>query len=817
MGSTAGKPADGPPRLLAHSLESIAEMLSVTDLEDRFTFVNQAFLDTYGYTRDEVLGQHVSLVWSPHNPPEIHAAILSRTRTGGWKGELLNRTKAGREFPIALSTSYIRDEAGTILGLVGIAEEISERKRAEDALRRSLSLQRATLESTADGILVVDRDGRMASFNRKFVEMWRIPESIVASRDDTQALAFVLDQLKDPQGFLRKVRELYDRPETESYDVLEFKDGRVFERYSQAQRIGEEIIGRVWSFRDVTDRKWAEEMLLAHTLQLEAVRAICTEITRELDLTTLLGLIHRRATELVRAVAGAIFLWDEGGQVLVPRAWSGLGEWIGGVRLKLGEGATGTVAQRREGLIVNDYRTSPYASPIFLDRTRATAVVAEPLLYRDRLVGVLSVHREGVGQPFTEQDRGLLTLLAAQAAIAIENAKLHDAVRHHAADLEARVQARTAELEEALRVKAQFLANMSHELRTPLNAVLGFSEVLLGRSPGDLTPKQERYLQQIHTGGRQLLELVSDLLEMAEAQAGPAGFHLDRLAVDALVGEVLTTLAGAARAKQVKLGTTLDPGLPTVVADRRKLAQILHHLVANAIRFTPAGGRVTLGARRISTPEGEEAELTVADTGIGIRPEDLERIFRGFEQVDASDARPYGGAGLGLALVRRLVALHGGRVWAESEGEGRGARFIVRLPLLAAPPAQRILVVEDEERVLDALCTVLVAGGYAVDRARTGAEALERLATAWPSLIVLDIGLPDMDGWEVLKQVRDEEGTRDLPVLVLTGLDHVHADQALALGADEFLAKPVSAQVLVETVSRLLTRRPRDVASRMPS
>ena len=291
MGFTENSQEMTNNRLLAHSLASIGEMVSVTDLEDRFTFVNQAFLDTYGYTREEVLGQHVSLVWSPNNPPDLHQEILDHTRAGGFKGELINRAKDGREFPISLTTSHVRDETGRVLGLVGIAQEMTERRRAEEALAAS-------------------------------------------------------------------------------------------------------------------------------TRQLEALRALYNEITRELDLSTLLRLIHERVTALVGAVAGAVFLWDEADQVLIPRAWSGLGDWVAQVRLRPGEGLAGAVAQRREGMIDNEYRVSPYASPILLERSRVVAILAEPLLYRDRLVGVITVHHEEPGRHFTEADQSLVRLFADQAAIA---------------------------------------------------------------------------------------------------------------------------------------------------------------------------------------------------------------------------------------------------------------------------------------------------------------------------------------------------------------------------------------------------------------
>ncbi len=421
----------------------------------------------------------------------------------------------------------------------------------------------------------------------------------------------------------------------------------------------------------------------------------------------------------------------------------------------------------------------------------------------------------------------------------LENRQFLAELREANQRLEEKVALRTADLEqanrrlaEALRVKVEFLGQMSHELRTPLNFILGFTGLLQEGIAGPLTPKQAHYLDRIQGGGKRLMDLVSNILDLSRVEAGTNRLSLESIPLGALFREVQERVGIAAAQKGLEITATLDPAMSALVADRGKLVQILAHLLENAVKFTPDGGRITVTVRRGKGQPGDPAirqsgtppecqiaqlpdrppadwlELAVEDTGIGITADNLERIFEPFHQVDGSQTRAYGGAGVGLALVRILVELHGGRVWAESEGLGRGARFIVRLPVLAAPPPPRILVVEDEAPTLEAFCTTLAVAGYGVDPARTVVEALKRLAAAPPDLLVLDIGLPDVDGWEVLKRVRGAEGTRDLPVLVLTGLGYVHADQALALGADEFLAKPVSAQVLVETVARLLTRGP---------
>jgi len=545
---------------------------------------------------------------------------------------------------------------------------------------------------------------------------------------------------------------------------------------------------------------------------------VAHSLATSLDVVDVLQLIAVKTTELLGTPHAQVVLWDEGTQTLrLGAAYGTEAERVKAQEFRLGEGVNGIVAQTRAPLIVNDYQASPHGVPGF---TELVAVIGVPLLYRDRFLGVLTSHATQPGSAFTQEHLALLTSFADQAAVSIENARLYQEIRQDAATLAARVKGRTAELEEALRVKAQFLATMSHELRTPLNFILGFAQLLQQGTGGALTPKQAQYVDHIQKGGKWLLELVSNILDLSLVETGKRGLDLEPVLLQPIVEEVLNLLRVQAVQKRLTVSTALDPGLPFVVADRGKLTQILANLIGNAVKFTPDDGRITVTARRVTEdrrPELEPVpgplspvgwlEISVTDTGIGIKPEDLERIFRGFEQVDSSDTRKYGGAGLGLALVRTLVELHGGRVWAESEGPGRGARFVVRLPLLEAPRPKRILVVEDEAVVLEVLCDVLVRAGFAVEQAHDGSEALERLVAAQPDLLVLDIGLPDMDGWEVLKRLRGEERTRNLPVLVLTGLTHVRADQALALGADEFLGKPVSAQVLVETAARLLAQR----------
>ncbi len=732
--------------------------------------------------------------------------------------------------------------------------------------------------------------------------------------------------------------------------------------------------------------------------QLEAVRAVTAEITRELDLTTLLNLIHRRAAELVGAVSGAVLLWDEAAQVLVPRAWHGFGEWMGEVRRRLGEGISGTVAQRREGLIVNDYRNSPHAHSLLLERTNVTATLAEPLLYRDQLLGVITIHHEATGRTFTEEDRQVLTLFAAQAAIAIENARLytetkekaarletlarlsravsstldrqwvfddvvkaavqllevsycclwiveegeemlraqaeysgdepdvahppqpplkiteslggwalqqrqsvavhniledprwqnvawakamgfcsyaaaplladgrplgtltvltrtprhfgpgdldlletfaaqaataienaslHQEIKAHAEMQERRVAERTLELEEANRHKSAFLANMSHELRTPLSAIIGFSEVMGAETHGPLTPKQQRYVRNIHQSGRHLLGLINDILDLSKVESGKMELHPEAVALPALVEDALATIRPEAERKGIALSTHLEERLPPLWADPTKAKQILLNLLSNAVKFTPDGGKVWVqGGRERARPPGAQvgaqglARISVADTGIGIRPEHFELIFKEFSQVDSSHARQYEGTGLGLALTKRLVEMQGGEIWLESE-VGKGSTFHFTLSLAgdadeAASPASEgmpaacrsaapVLVVEDDPQAAHLLTLQVEGAGCGVVVAQSAGEALEKARSCHPFVITLDILMPEQDGWHILQDLKSSPETAEIPVVIISVVEDQR--RGMALGATDYFVKPVDPESLLGRIKRLAPLR----------
>jgi signal transduction histidine kinase/DNA-binding response OmpR family regulator len=346
--------------------------------------------------------------------------------------------------------------------------------------------------------------------------------------------------------------------------------------------------------------------LAARTRQIEAVREVAAEISREMNLRNALNLITRRAMELVVGLSATVFLWDEEGQCLVPGAWHGYGEWRGDVRLRLGEGVAGTVAARRERLVLDDYPTSPYALPAIMAHTTVGPVLAEPLLCRGAMVGVLVVDRTAGSQGFSPEDQEILTSFTTHAAIAIENARLYQQTQEHAVALEGRVMARTAELavaNEELRTtsqhKSEFLANMSHELRTPLNSILGFAQLLQEQTKELFSAKQTRFLTNIYTSGQHLLTLINDILDLSKVEAGKITLERVPLAVAETLEDLLVITRGLAYKKGQTIQVEIAPDLPPLTADPVRFKQIFFNLVSNAIKFTPAGGSVCVTARRI--------------------------------------------------------------------------------------------------------------------------------------------------------------------------------------------------------------------------
>jgi signal transduction histidine kinase/DNA-binding response OmpR family regulator len=375
------------------------------------------------------------------------------------------------------------------------------------------------------------------------------------------------------------------------------------------------------------------------------------------------------------------------------------------------------------------------------------------------------------------------------------------------------------ELQAANKTKSVFLANMSHELRTPLSAILGFSELLIDDDAGRFNEaSRKNFLEHIHSGGENLLGLINDILDLAKLEAGQMKIRPETLRVANVVDDVMSVAQPLAAKKQLTVSKQVSSNI-VLIADAGKLKQMLLNLVSNAIKFTPEGGTVTIAAKQLP----QTLEISVADTGIGISEADQGRIFEEFQQLDSGIGRVAQGTGLGLALTRHFAVLHGGDVRLESQ-LGKGSTFTLCLPVAGLAPIgpavtdrvvarggdipddrPLILVVEDNEADAELVSHIVERGGFRVEIARTGGEALDKARTSQPVAILLDIVLPELDGWEVLARLKRDETTSSIPVVVVSVVDN--PDLGAALGALDYLVKPIRPNQLLDRLRRFNFKR----------
>ncbi len=404
--------------------------------------------------------------------------------------------------------------------------------------------------------------------------------------------------------------------------------------------------------------------------QLTALGEVSRAVSSTLDVETVLDTIVSRASQLAGGAGCSIFEYDAAAEQFELRAAhnddTAFVEALRAVPLRKGEGLMGRAAEMREPIQVPDI-TQPgaYQSSVrdTLIRFGYRALLAVPLLREDQIIGSLSFNRKAPGE-FPPEVVDVLKTFATQSALAIQNARLFREIAHKSAQLEA-----------ASRHKSEFLANMSHELRTPLNAIIGFSEVLTERMFGELNDKQTEYLQDILESGRHLLSLINDILDLSKIEAGRMELEVTDFDLPTAIENALTLVRERATRRGITLGHSVDERLGTIQGDERKVKQVLLNLLSNALKFTSEGGRIEVSVG----VHDEVAEIAVADTGVGIAPEDQEAVFEEFRQVGTAEKKVEG-TGLGLALSRKFIELHGGRIWVKSE-LGTGSTFTFTLPV----------------------------------------------------------------------------------------------------------------------------------------
>ena len=498
-------------------------------------------------------------------------------------------------------------------------------------------------------------------------------------------------------------------------------------------------------------------------------------------------------------------------------------------RMEPGSGLIGEVLRRGTPRVatVNSDRLPAGLLAVFATETLPRTAMVVPVKAEGRTLGLLAAFADK-GPMFVEDDLEVVHFFAGEAAAILQLRTL----REQANELEA--------LREADRLKDEFMAVVSHELRTPLTAISGYGDILLRKLSGPLNERQERQVVGIRDASRRLLGLINDLLDVSKLEAGTLDLHLGAIEPYAAIERAVASTRVIAANKGVRLEVREPPGdnpLPRVRADDERLQQILSNLVVNAIKFTPQGGSIWIDAIADSTrlSDGTECvDFRVCDTGVGLAPGQAERVWDRFYQVESSSTRRFGGAGLGLSIVRRLTELHGGRVDASSEGVDRGSTFAVRLPAVPADAAstpilrqvpaaalfgdsfingsdatsqrgEHVLVVEDDQHIATVLRTYLEADGYHVDVVGDGQQAIQAARTLVPFAITLDISLPKLDGWSVLNALKRDPVTTHIPVIIISIVDN--RDFGIVLGATDYLVKPIDHERLQLVLRGLIAAR----------
>ena len=767
----------------------------------------------------------------------LHPDDKERT-TEIWQRSLRNATPVEVDYRIRRrdgSYGYVRAQGapvynpdGTVREWIGTLVDIDDQQRAEEALRASEEEFRANFELAGVGQVQTDpKTGRYVRVNDKFCQM------VGYSRDELLTMTHLdithsEDRRASMSALLGLLRGEINKFTSEKRYAR--KDGSIFWGLVNSTLI-HDTNGRpfrtITMIEDVTERRQSEAFSHCQKRVLEMI-AQGASLNEVLDFVILV--VERYATVDVRA---SIQILDEEGQQFRLCAAPSLPEsyrqtvLVSAVNFQSAPPAQ--AAFQKRPVIVADLANVPeWTDTVNLLAPYPTrCICALPIISSDqRTLGSLCLYSSTPRLPGASEQT-MIENVARTIALAIERKQ----AEQEREMLLIREQAAREQAEAANRLKDEFLAVLSHELRTPLNAINGWVFMLLHRTLDDAA--QMRALQSIQRQVRSQCQLVDDLLDVARIVSGKLRLAFCDVDPSKVIAAALDVVRPAAEAKQIGLVAGLDPTVSSVWADSERLQQVIWNLLSNAIKFTPEGGRVEVRSRRIDSG----IEIVVADTGQGISKDFLPYVFERFRQADVSSTRTHGGLGLGLAIVRHLIVLHGGTVFATSPGKGKGATFTVRLPVRAVQTTRpevaerrhqrealqditdedreilkglRVLLVEDKSDDREVLSAELAHYGADVRASACAAEALNELDRLRPDVLVADIGMPDEDGYSLIRKIRAYPSYQGgaTPAIALTAYaGDANRKLALDAGYQKHMTKPADPNKLARTILRLARRR----------
>ncbi|MFW9260059.1 PAS domain S-box protein [Nostoc sp. CALU 546] len=845
--------------------------ISLVALDGQFLQINSALCEITGYSHEELIQMNFEEITHPDDLEvdwENARRVLAK-EISGYSLEKRYIRKDGSIVWVNLTSSAVWNTNGQPKYALGIIEDISERKRVE-ATQQFLVEASTLLAASLDYEIALESVANLAvptladlCIVDVFQEDWSSKQIAIAIADPTKLN--ILDEIRRRYRPKSRAKQLVRQLRLGiSAFYSELSDSNLVEMAENEEhlqllrslgirslmvipvRSRGQLFGAISFFTAESGRYYQQtDLALAEDIARRAATAIDNarlyqetqqakqEAERSVNRTVLLQKITAAFSEALTP--------QQVTDVVVNQGIAAL-EATGGSVVLLTEGNTTLKVVQAIGYpqtLINTWTSFPLTAPnqiaetvrtgqpIFLENLAAmiarypdladfVTVIANnawasiPLIVEGKVIGALGLSFT-TGQIFNEEDRGFMLTLGQQCAQAIARAQLYEAEKT------ARAQAETAN-----RIKDEFLAVLSHELRTPLNPILGWAKLLRTRKFDE--PTKIRALETIERNAKLQTQLIGDLLDVSRILQGKVRLNLYAVNLKAVIAAALETVRLAAEAKSIQIQTVLSDDIGKVLGDGDRLQQVMWNLLSNAVKFTPTEGLVEVRLEQV----GLDAQIQVIDTGKGINPEFLPYVFDYFRQADAKTTRVFGGLGLGLAIVRHLVELHGGTVQAESLGEGQGATFTVRLPLLKNSELRvssdeasqvevstdetllagvQILLVDDQADVREFFSFALEQYGATVTAVESATEALEILVQSKPDILLSDIGMPFMDGYMLLGEVRKlppEQGG-EIPAIALTAYaGEINYNQAMAAGFQKHLPKPVDPVDLAAAIVNLI-------------
>ncbi|OLP20142.1 hypothetical protein BST81_01525 [Leptolyngbya sp. 'hensonii'] len=816
---------------------------------------NRTFALDVGLSPEEIVGKSsAALSMTPEEVDRYHTCDLQVMESGEpqlHQIETLHRSD-GSYIWIETNKIPLRNAEGSIIGLLGTYEDITIRREAESALQESEARYRRIVETAGEGIWILDAADQTIFVNEKMAQMLGVlPEDLLGHN-----LSNFMDQ--ESQQLAEAHLDQRHQGLKEQYDFkFRRRDGSDLWTIIEATPILDEsghYAGTLKMVMDISDRKQMEDTLQQQLEKEQLLISTVQRIRDSLNLDAILRTTVEEVQQLIQADRVLVYqLFEDGTGKAV--AESGVAPWQQVLNISFPAEAFPPSCYQRyvqgETYIINDRDQDPVLDCMtqFMQDFDIQAKLVVPIVQQEneQLWGLLIAHHCSQARQWQEWEVNLLQQLASQLAVGIKQSELYYQLQAELGErkqVEANLQAANdqlqimnRELARATRLKDEFLANMSHELRTPLNAILGLSEGLLDELFGPLNEKQKKFMATVERSGRHLLDLINDILDLAKIEAGKLELDKEIFSVRGLCDACMPFVKQQALKKDIQLNLEIPATLTPIEADERRMKQVLINLLTNAVKFTPQGGRVTLRVRQTVPPPSSVLStlsvliFEVEDSGIGIAPEDMDKLFQSFSQIDSGLSRSQEGTGLGLALVKRIIELHGGKIEVASEVE-KGSRFTVSLPYLPpegnwqpAPESQLettqgaetlvffdqqaqgplVLLAEDNEANVATIVPYLEAIGCRILLAANGVEAIEKTKAHRPELILMDIHMPQLDGLEAIRRIRADSEIAHTPIIALTALAMAgDREKCIAAGANEYITKPIQLKQLVMAMAVFL-------------